>query len=69
MADSDMLGIVVRADGTLPFDKDVSPQVKRAILRHMKASGHHITPKDGHEHDWHVHSGPMVDHRHGTKPE
>lgn len=37
-----MIGIVVRKDGTVPFDADVHPDVKAHILAHLVGRGHHV---------------------------
>jgi hypothetical protein len=35
-----LTGIVIKADGTVPFDKDVDPAVKHAAIDWMQANGH-----------------------------
>lgn len=44
-----MVGVVIRADGTVPFDEDCHPDVKGAILAHLAEQGHTLEPvmKDG----------------------
>lgn len=33
------IGIVVRADGTVPFDDDCHPQVRAAVFEHLRQLG------------------------------
>lgn len=37
------VGVVVRKDGTVPFDDGVHPAVKAEIIRHLNAKGHTLT--------------------------
>lgn len=38
------LAIVIRKDGTVPFDADVHPIIKQRVLGHIAAAGHTIGP-------------------------
>lgn len=37
-------GVVIRADGTVPFDDDLHPDHKNAIVTHLIAMGHTLEP-------------------------
>ena len=37
------VGVVIRADGTVPFDDDCHPLVKAAIIQHLTDEGHTLT--------------------------
>jgi len=39
-----LVGIVVRKDGTVPFDEGCHPDVRAHILRHLADTGHTIAP-------------------------
>lgn len=39
-----VLGIITRADGTVPFDDDCDPNVRNAILVHLMDQGHTLAP-------------------------
>lgn len=39
-----LLGVVIRADGTVPFDADCDPNVRSAILGHLMDQGHTLAP-------------------------
>lgn len=52
------IGIVIRPDGTVPFDEDVHPISKERILGALAAAGMTVGPhpniKGAHKiHDWH----------------
>lgn len=51
-------GIVIRADGTVPFDAEVSEEHKVAILGHLVNTGHILDkcPVTGHHR---IASGPL----------
>lgn len=34
------LGIVIRADGSVPFDADLHPDHKAAMIAHLQETGH-----------------------------
>ena len=34
------LGVVIRKDGTVPFDDDVHPEVRAAVIAHLVDKGH-----------------------------
>lgn len=53
------IGVVVRPDGSVPFDADVHPTVKKAILQHLVDTGHHIEPIAGTPH-YKLRSGPLA---------
>lgn len=42
-----MVGVIIRADGTVPFDDDCHPHVREAILKHLDAKGHKVIITDG----------------------
>lgn len=42
-----MIGVIIRADGTVPFDEGVHPEVKAAILKHLELQGHKVEVHDG----------------------
>ena len=52
------VAVVVRADGTVPFDAGVDPAVKDHIIRHLIDRGHSVAPIEGTDHykvaGWHV---------------
>lgn len=52
MADpqTQLVGIVVKADGTVPFDAHVHPEVRAHILAHLANQGHTIEPIEGTPH-------------------
>lgn len=41
------VGVVIRRDGTVPFDDDVHPAVKAAIRQHLEDEGHELTELEG----------------------
>ena len=45
-----MVGIIIRKDGTVPFDDDVHPDVRAHILSHLSSQGHTIAPMHGTKH-------------------
>lgn len=51
-----LVGVVIRADGTVPFDDDCHPDVRAAIMVHLADNGHTIEPVKGTRHvkikDW-----------------
>lgn len=57
------IGMVIRTDGTVPFDADCHPEVKAAIIATLTAQGHTLTHHpEGHLtiHNW---SDPHVKSR------
>jgi len=56
-------GIIIRADGTVPFDDDLHPDHKRAIIGHLVEMGHEL---EHHPQGKHVRlkSGPHAPKRH-----
>lgn len=42
-----LVGIVIRADGTVPFDDDCHPHVRAQILQHLTDQGHIYHPVKG----------------------
>lgn len=44
------VGIVIRADGTVPFDDDCSSDVRAHILAHLADKGHTVEPVHGTRH-------------------
>ena len=51
-----LFGIVIRADGTVPFDDDCDPTVRANILAHLMDNGHAVSLVKGTNHaiitDW-----------------
>lgn len=51
-----LLGIVIRADGTVPFDEGLHPTHRAAMLAHLTDLGHSYDPVEGTRHvrirDW-----------------
>lgn len=45
-----MVGVVIRKDGTVPFDDDVHPEVRAAILEHLEKEGHKVSDVKGTAH-------------------
>jgi hypothetical protein len=45
-----VVGIVIRADGTVPFDDDVPEANKAATLKHLIDEGHSVAPVEGTNH-------------------
>lgn len=45
-----MVGVVIRADGTVPFDEGCHPSVRAAILAHLADQGHTVSPVHGTKH-------------------
>jgi hypothetical protein len=45
------LGVVIRADGTVPFDEGSSPRTRMAILDHVEAMGHGLQHSEECTHD------------------
>lgn len=45
-----LTGIIVKADGTVPFDKDADPAVKTAALAWMAEHGHDFESVPGTPH-------------------
>lgn len=45
-----MIGVVIRADGTVPFDDDCHPHVRGQILAHLADLGHTVAPIEGTKH-------------------
>jgi hypothetical protein len=43
------LATVIRADGTVPFDDDVSEGHRALHLAHLVQSGHHVEPHRHHK--------------------
>lgn len=41
------VGVVIRRDGTVPFDDDVHPAVKAAIHQHLLDEGHTVSEIEG----------------------
>lgn len=37
------VGVVIRPDGTVPFDEPHDPEVRRHILEHLVAQGHQVS--------------------------
>lgn len=56
------VGIVIRKDGTVPFDDDCDPAVREAIVQYLVDSGHHIeafdAPGKKHKH-LRIKAGPL----------
>lgn len=44
------IGVVVRKDGTVPFDEDVPPHVRDTVLKHLADRGHTVEPVAGTRH-------------------
>jgi hypothetical protein len=44
------VGVVIRADGTVPFDESCSPEVRAHILQHLTDQGHIYHPVAGTRH-------------------
>ena len=42
------VGIVIRKDGTVPFDADLDPAIKTHILGHLVETGHVLEHHDTH---------------------
>lgn len=42
-----LIGIVIRADGTVPFDKDVPEQTREHMIRHLAQMGHTVQDVHG----------------------
>ena len=51
-----LFGIVIRADGTVPFDDDCDPAVRAATIAHLMDNGHAVSLVKGTNHamiaDW-----------------
>jgi len=51
-----LFGIVIRADGTVPFDDDCDPNVRAATIMHLMDNGHAVSLVKGTNHamitDW-----------------
>ncbi len=62
-------GIVIRADGTVPFDADLHPDHKAAILSHLRDSGHEFehAHDDNGNHQVVLTSGPLMPSKPGTE--
>lgn len=45
-----MVGIVIRADGTVPFDDDVPHHIRAQMLAHLTDLGHSLEPIHGTRH-------------------
>jgi hypothetical protein len=52
------LGIVIKADGKVPFDPDLHPDHRRAIIGHLSDLGHTLEPAEDGSHVRIV-SGPL----------
>ena len=50
MALNQNIGVVVKADGTVPFDAGVPDEVKAHILKHLVDKGHSPQPVTGTPH-------------------
>jgi hypothetical protein len=52
MADpnSQLVGIVIKADGRVPFDHNCHPEVRKEILAHLADNGHTLEPVEGTNH-------------------
>jgi len=44
------VGVVIRKDGTVPFDAGCHPAVRDHILAHLKAQGHELEAIEGTNH-------------------
>ncbi len=44
------VGIIIRKDGTVPFDEGVHPDVRTHILAHLAEHGHTLEPVEGTRH-------------------
>lgn len=42
-------GIVIRADGSVPFDDDIHPDHKAHMIAHLVSQGHHVEPHRHHK--------------------
>jgi hypothetical protein len=42
-------GIVIRADGSVPFEDDVHPDHKAHMIAHLVSQGHHCEPHRHHK--------------------
>lgn len=45
-----MVGIVIRKDGTVPFDEGFVPAVRDHIAQHLQAQGHYVDSVPGTPH-------------------
>lgn len=45
-----MVGVVIRKDGTVPFDEGVDPTVRLHIFVHLTAQGHSVDSVPGTPH-------------------
>jgi hypothetical protein len=45
-----LVGVIIRADGTVPFDEGCHPDVRAAILTHLTDQGHTVEPIKGTRH-------------------
>ncbi len=43
------VGIVIRADGSVPFDDDVHPDHRAQMIAHLVGMGHHVEPHRHHK--------------------
>jgi hypothetical protein len=43
------VGIVIRADGHVPFDDDVSEEHRAHMIAHLVGLGHHVEPHRHHK--------------------
>jgi len=45
-----LIGVIIRADGTVPFDDDCHPDIRAHILAHLADHGHTVEPVEGTRH-------------------
>lgn len=45
-----LVGIVIKPDGTVPFDHDCHPEVRKHIIAFLADNGNTIVPVDGTNH-------------------
>jgi hypothetical protein len=72
MADQEvMVAVVIRKDGTVPFDDDCHPQVRLHILDHLAEHGHCLEPVVGTRHykikDFEGHPRPKAGSQRGQR--
>ena len=54
------LGIVIRANGTIPFDEGFHPEHQALVLGHLLSTGH-VLEKHPETGEWKVTSGPLLE--------
>jgi hypothetical protein len=45
-----LIGIVIKKDGLVPFDDDVPEENRNHMIAHLVGKGHHLQPVEGTRH-------------------